>query len=320
MMGEMASCAYCGTQGVGFKFCGGCRQVAYCGAECQKTAWRGGHKTTCGKPLLSPEDLAKVYAKVLAASAVDDWREVLKWEGRMEELVKHSSNEECVADLNVFIHAHLSGQLATGSTGHFFSIARLINRRVELLGKMERFRDQGEAMCTLSSTLIAAGKREEGERWYQRARDVGAAHGFFSVESSACLGLGELSMQQGRHEEGAELLRNALVAANLSEHEGEVESDREEMHVLDALITALFDTAAIDEVEPLVVRYRELAKAETDRIGGLSRRGLWSFYFNARLHEVPCLRPSSWDPLHTARPMQSIKTANVSHRIRLALL
>jgi hypothetical protein len=239
--------------------------------------------------------------------------------------LENSSNEECVADLSIFTQAHLLGQFATGSTEHTLSDARLRKRRVELLGQMERFRDQGEAMCDLASALDLAGKREEAERWFQRARDVGAAHGFFTVESSACLGLGDLAMDQERREEGVELLRNALVAANLSEHEGEESSNREEILVLHSLIEALFKIAAIDEVEPLVLRYRELAKAETakaetERMGGLSRNELWSLYFNARLHEVPCICIPSRDPLHTARPMQSTKTANVSHRIRLALL
>ena len=311
IMGEMVSCTYCGTQGVGFKFCGGCRHFAYCGAECQKAAWRGGHKTTCGKPLLTPEEVVEVRAKVRAAGAVNDWQEVLKCEGRMEELW------ECVAVLDVFTHAHLFGQVSTGSTTHFLLVARLQKRRVELLGQIERFRDQGEAMCYLASALNLAGKREEAERWYQWGRDVGAAHGFFSVESGACLGLGKLAIHQGRHEEGVELLRNALVAANLSEHEGEGESNVEELGVLDALIEALFETAAIDEVEPLVVRFQKLAKAETakaeetERIGGLSFWELWSFFFNARLYEVLCICPPSWDPLHTVRPMQSTKTANV---------
>jgi tetratricopeptide (TPR) repeat protein len=238
--------------------------------------------------------VVEVRDKVRAAGAVKNWQEVLKWEGRMEELLENSSNEECVADLRVFITAHMLSQLAMGST--YVScgpaalwIARLQERRVELLGKMERFRDQGEGMCTMASSLNVAGKREEAEKWYQRARNVGAAHGFFSVESSACLGLGKLAMDQGRHEEGVELLRNALVAANLSEHEGEEESNREELGVLDSLIEALFKIAGIDEVEPLVVRYRELAKAEMERMGGLPYKELWSLYFNARLHEVPCI-------------------------------
>jgi hypothetical protein len=127
-------------------------------------------------------------------------------------------------------------------------------------------------------------------------------------------------MHQGRQEEGVELLRNALVAANLSEHEGEERRNQEELCVLRSLIEALFKIAAIDEVEPLVLRYRELtkaetAKAETERIGGLSFREMRSFYFNARLHEVPCICLPSWNPLHTARPVQSTKTANVWHRI-----
>ena len=229
----------------------------------------------------------------------------------MDELMANLPDVECEHILLIFTNANQLGQLATGSTHHNFSIARLHKRQVDLLGKLERFRDQGEMMCSFARTLILAGKREEAERWYQRARDVGAAHGFFSVESSACLGLGELSMRQGRREEGVELLRNALVAANLSEHEGEEESNQEEICVLYSLIEALFTIAAIDEVEPLVLRYRELVKAGTVTSGSLSYRELWSFYFNARLHEVPCICCPSSDPAHTTRPLHFSKTSNV---------
>ena len=306
-MSEMPSCARCGTQGAGFKVCGGCRQFAYCGAECQKAAWRGGHKATCGKPLLSPQEVAEVHDKVMAAGAVDDWQEVLKWEGRMDELVANLPDDDCETIFLTFIAANLLRQLETGHIAH--STAGLRERRMDLLGKMQRFRDQGEMMCQHASSLNVAGKREEGERWFNRARDVGAAHGFFSVESSACLGLGDLAMNQGRHEEGVELLRNALVATNLSEHEGEEKRNQAELNVLHSLSEALFKIAAIDEVEPLVLRYRELAKAETARIGGLQYK-MWSFYLSARLHEVPCICSPSRDPVHTARPMQSTKTSN----------
>ena len=49
------------------------------------------------------------------------------------------------------------------------------------------------------------------DRYFQRARDVGAAHGFFSVECRSCLGLGQIAVNDGRAEEGLDLLRNALA-------------------------------------------------------------------------------------------------------------
>ena len=42
---------------------------------------------------------------------------------------------------------------------------------------------------------------------------IGAAHGFFSAEGQACLGLGQLALHWGRHEDGLDLLRNVLAAA-----------------------------------------------------------------------------------------------------------
>ena len=61
-----------------------------------------------------------------------------------------------------------------------------------------------------------------------------------------------------------------------------------ELRVLHAFTDALFHTHAIDEVEPLVARYLEAAKAESQKRGRLSMSELYSLYTSARLHEVLC--------------------------------
>ena len=81
-----------------------------------------------------------------------------------------------------------------------------------------------------------------------------------------------------------ELLRNALVAAELNE----LDDQQYELDALYALIQALFKARAIDEVEPLVLRYREAAKAEREK-QGFSLREFNSLLFSARLHQVLCL-------------------------------
>ena len=47
-----------------FMKCSRCRRVRYCSVECQRAAWRSGHKRTCGRPLPSsvdvPTDLAEL--------------------------------------------------------------------------------------------------------------------------------------------------------------------------------------------------------------------------------------------------------------------
>ena len=50
--------------------------------------------------------------------------------------------------------------------------------------------------------LLVLRKESDAATWFQAARDVGAAHGFFSVESTACEGLGRLAVGEGRREEG----------------------------------------------------------------------------------------------------------------------
>ena len=96
----------------------------------------------------------------------------------------------------------------------------------------------------------------------------------------------------------------------LSEHE----DPREELGVLQTLMHVLFELDAIDEAAPLVVRYRELAKAELQTDELMSSPELMSFYYTARLHEVPCI----CTPLHTALPLRSSKADGVCHRIHLA--
>jgi len=225
-----------------------------------------------------------VTTKINALCESGDWREVLKWEGRMEELMAHESDDYCSGILSVFSDAHRMRWQATGSEGHARSFVALEERRVPLLGKLQRFRDQGDAMCNLSDIVCFLDRKSEAATWYQRARDVGAAHGFFSLESKACMGLGAVAMQEGRHKEGL-ALRNALVAAELNE----LDDPKYELDALDTLIQALLLASAIDEVEPLVLRHREAAKAQSEK------KGFWILLCSPSRGPVP-LHPAFGDP------------------------
>ena len=294
MAESVDSCSHCGKQGAGLKRCSRCKQVSYCGAACQNADWKG-HKKSCALPV----PLADVADSLHVAHVAGDWRGVLKWEGRMEELMANQPDETCEWVLRVFARAHTMGLNSTRSDNHGRSFVGLEERRIPLLGSLQRFRDQGECMYHMANTLKVLSFDSKASTWFQRARDVGAAHGFFSVESKACRGLGLLAMMDGRREEGVQLLRNALVAAELNE----LDDPEYELGALDSLIEALFNTHAIDEVEPLVLRYREAATAMSGKMGGFCRLELYSLLCSARLHEVPRLCTPHWDPLHTARPL-----------------
>jgi hypothetical protein len=208
---------------------------------------------------------------------------VLKWEGRLEQLLEGRSDAVRNGTICDFEWAHAVAWEATGSTDHALAVVRLQDRRIELLGNVERFRDQGEAMCDAAEYLFDAGKVQEAAGYFQRGRDVGAAHGFFSVECKACLGLGKLGVMEGRHEEGLGLLRNALAAWSLSENE---DDNIMELKTLSNLVDALFLTHGIDEVEPLVLRFREAAGARSRTNGRFGFWELQSLCASARLLEV----------------------------------
>ena len=212
----------------------------------------------------------------------------------MEELLDHCSSDDykCSKILYCFAEARAMGYGATGSEDHARSFVGQAERQIPLLGKLQRFWDQGKAMCELSDILRSLDRTSEAVTWYQRARDVGAAHGFFTLESMACEGLGWASMEEGRHEEGVALLRNALVAAELNE----LDDPKYELEALTPLIMALFKTNSTNEVEPLLRRYREATKAQSERVRFCCEE-FYSIHFSALLHEVLCKHPAFGKPL-----------------------
>jgi len=270
-----ASCSHCSKECADLKRCSICKHASYCGAACQNAAWKK-HKKIC-------VTLEEARKRVNAAREGEDWRGVLKWEGRLEQFLEGAPDASRNSSLDVFRWAHMDAWSSTGSTDHALAVVRLQDRRIELLGNLERFRDQGEAMCQAAEQLRIAGKVQEAFGYFQRARDVGAAHGFFSVECKACLGLGKLALQEGRHDEEVDLLRNAFAASSLRENEDDTTM---ELTVLPPLIDALFLEHATDEVEPLVLRYREAAMTQSQKIGRVSFWELESLCASARLLEV----------------------------------
>jgi len=302
----MSSCSHCGTQRAALQRCSRCKQASYCGAECQNAAWKG-HKKLC-------VTLKEVVERVNEAYHRKDWREILKWEGRMEEMLEHQPDDGCDDILEVFSCAHVGAFDSTGSRDNSLSVARLETRRVEVLGKMLRFRDQGQALCFAADHLLFLEKEQEAEGYFQRARKIAEAHGFFSVECESCLGLGKMAMGGGRDEEGVELMRNALVCVPLCEGD----ASNLELEVLHYFTHALFQTHAIDEVEPLVARFLEAANAESSNLGHLSFSKLQSLYTSARLHEVLCTCTTCWEPPHTAQPLHATKADSVCRRFHHA--
>jgi len=232
----------------------------------------------------------------------------------MEELMALRSDDACSNILSVFSDAHRKGFTATGSKGHYRSCVGLEEWQIPLLGKLQRFRDQGQAMCSLSHALRLLDRDSEASTWSQRARDVGAAHGFFSLESKACRGLGLAAMDAGRHEEGLPLLRNALVAAELNE----LDDPQYELDALSSLMFPLFSTNLIDEVEPLVLRYREAAKAQSEK-EGVCFPELDSLLCSARLHQVLRLcTPRLGTPFRGSALASSTAIASDCHRYHRA--
>ena len=194
------TCSHCGKQWTGavLKRCSICKEASYCGPECQNAAWKK-HKKKCAPPVLLCKDVLK--AKVLSeqekhvnlktAHDAGNWKGVLAMEGRLEEMMEAANGgtqppEYRLWVLKAFLRARSQQGDIPGNNEHVVAMARLEGMRIDLLGSMERLRDQGEAMCLLAHHLSFLKKPREAAAAFQRARKVGEAHGFFSVECQAC--------------------------------------------------------------------------------------------------------------------------------------
>ena len=151
-------CSHCGTKGGDLKRCSRCKLACYCGAACQKASWKL-HKNKC----TPAESRDEVLRKVQAALAASDFHGALKWEGRMDEMMEGRTDEACAAILERFTMAHMHLVMA-GDTDHVPDVVRLEGRRVEFLGKLQRFRDQGQAFCNIAQHLLCFNDTEQAAR------------------------------------------------------------------------------------------------------------------------------------------------------------
>jgi len=173
---------------------------------------------------------------------------LLRWESRLEELLTldDSTNLQMI---DAFACANL-GQ------GHFGQAASLCQRLVQLLGKMERFSEQGADMCRVGDCFIRLNDAKSAERWYQKARMLGEKHGCYESEGRASLGLGRVEFMRGRMQEAEELLRHALSVLDFVE--GKDETLERDINV--ELAKLLMQTDRYEEAGPLIQRLRELAE------------------------------------------------------------
>ena len=182
------ACDHCGEgQGTALKCCSRCKDSQYCGAECQKAAWKG-HKKKCEPPSALRRTLGEFLLRLKLAHTENNWQGLLKSEGRVEELMEGRSDAGCLWILGVFEWGHGMGLKSTGNSEHALLAIGLGKRRVELWGKMKRFRDQGTQMCSIAQDLTFLRKDGEADAYFQAARDLGSKHGFFSVECESCIG------------------------------------------------------------------------------------------------------------------------------------
>ena len=205
----------------------------------------------CGVGAFGAPPLAAVAAMVDTARQAHDWPGMLWWESRLEELLLVTVEATHPELISGFAGANFF-------EGHYEKAASLFQRSVQVLGKMERFAEQGGDMCRVGDCFLRLNDVRCAETWFQNARKLGETHGCYVVECAACLGLGraELCIRE-RMQEAEDLLRHALSVLDFV---GDDKGDTLERDINTDLSKVLLQTDRYEEAGPLIQRLRELAE------------------------------------------------------------
>jgi hypothetical protein len=286
---ETHVCAHCGKVDLDMKRCSICKDTWYCGHACSRGDWKQ-HKKIC-KPPPRHVPVEQLMHQMQKASDRGLWHEVVKSEHRMAEMIATTPDAVTLGILTTFMNAHEKLSKETGDAHHLSSCDQLQERKIELLGAMNRFRDQGEEMYSQGSSLLLR-KYEKGnpdvgrierdlaEKWFKRTRAVAEQHGFFTLESEACFGLGKLSVNDDRVEEGIDLIKNAYIAGDLDD------SVAHASQAVELLIELYIQTHQLDDAVLLIPKYGELAKKSSYIVRVLAELVITTF--KARINQVRC--------------------------------
>jgi len=298
-----AVCAGCGQSDADMQRCSTCKEVWYCSVSCQNNNWRK-HKKKC-KPKISAKDMLMVTQR---AWTEENWAGVISYEDHLAEMVAPHPDEITLSIVTMLWYAHI--QLAEESH-HRFSLSgglrrkikhlaasdRLQERKIETLGGMQQFLNQGEEMYTQGDIILqrmVVRKKQEGweeisddvakmsvaaATWFEKTRQVAEKHGLFALESRACYGLAKMSIDADQITEAVELMGNAITAGKCDN------SYLHESEAIENLIEMMLQTRQTEKFEMMIVAYHELIETVFQR-EKKAEAGLAIFMFKARFAEV----------------------------------
>jgi tetratricopeptide (TPR) repeat protein len=193
----------------------------------------------------------EIEKMVLEATLARDWPGVLRWEKDLEWMNDHFNMK------HAFAEAHFAQR-------DYAKAACLYERCARDLEREQQFRDAAAALCVAGHCFYNQEDAQGGETLFQRARDLGAQHGFYSTECTACLGLGRVALLQGRTQEAEHLFRVALSAVDFIEDIPNFPSTLLAKDVNIDLAMLLLTTDRFEDAGPSVQNLLDLSEAEPD--------------------------------------------------------
>jgi hypothetical protein len=148
---------------------------------------------------------------------VSDWRKTLSLEGEMIEILVGAQfdNDSKQKLLHCFIDANHAAAAETRHTVYSMSLIKMYDQLMTCMEDIQHFHDKGTYLYRVGCIFLRLGDNEEAERRFNGVRKLGEAHGFFTMECLACIGLGRISRLQGQTEMEIMFYNNAIAACSL---------------------------------------------------------------------------------------------------------
>jgi hypothetical protein len=217
--------------------CSKCRKVTYCNLDCQKEHWET-HKRGC-KPIF-----AFTMTKLFKDHAAGDWKKVMKYRGALDQILQITSDmvgrdemtmhKDRIRILAMFVDAHKQNMAQNQSMrqeNEALGLCYVLEQCILSQVKTKDYEGAGLSMCDIASfaQIVPVDKIPPGddtfffETNFKAAALLGRTRGISSVVAQACLGLGQIAMDNDEIDKAEGLMKEAFVGAAKIQHSREVQ-------------------------------------------------------------------------------------------------
>jgi hypothetical protein len=195
------------------RMCSECKTTFYCCRDCQVVDWSR-HKKKCKaivrarnenlltyRRLVSAPTTDDVYLRVRDAAERRDWREVTRWNGRVEALCKDKHPVQAIRILHWFAFSNKQRFLILGEADTLVNMRLIGDVRRTVFQSVGLLNEEAFVLIEVANHMLMVKDYVQADKLFRSAGKIAEANGFFNVEIAACLGMGQVNLARNQNRE-----------------------------------------------------------------------------------------------------------------------